>query len=54
MIEVKVNDPGSFEKAMRIFKKVCQRDGFLMELKDRQYYSKPSERKRFKKSKKKF
>ncbi len=48
MIEVKVLDPHGFEKAMRIFKKACQKDGFLMELKDRQYYSKPSEKRRFK------
>jgi ribosomal protein S21 len=48
MIEVKVTDPHNFEKAMRIFKKACQKDGFMMELKERQYYSKPSERKRIK------
>ena len=53
MIEVKVSDPHNFEKAMRIFKKACQKDGFMMELKDRRYYSKPSERKRIK-GKKKF
>ena len=27
MIEVRVNDPGSFEKAMRIFKKAEAEDG---------------------------
>ena len=48
MIEVKVTDPHNFEKAMRIFKKACQKDGFLMELKERQYYCKPSEKKRHK------
>lgn len=48
MIEVRVLEPHGFEKAMRIFKKACQKDGFLMELKDRQYYSKPSEKRRFK------
>jgi len=46
MIEVKVHDSHSFEKAMRIFKKACQKDGFMMELKERRFYSKPSERKR--------
>ena len=46
MVEVKVHDKGDFEKALRIFKKQCQREGFLMELKERRYYSKPSERKR--------
>lgn len=48
MIEVKVNDNNSFEKAMRIFKKACQKDGFMMELKDRRFYCKPSEKKRIK------
>ena len=46
MVEVKIHDKGDFEKAMRIFKKQCQKEGFLMELKERRYYSKPSERKR--------
>ena len=50
MVEVKVTDKNSFEKAMRIFKKQCQKEGFLVELKERRYYSKPSERKRRKKS----
>ena len=48
MIEVTVMDSHSFEKAMRIFKKACQKDGFMMELKDRRFYQKPSEKKRFK------
>ncbi|HLF19028.1 MAG TPA: 30S ribosomal protein S21 [Candidatus Omnitrophota bacterium] len=48
MIEVKVQDPQNFEKAMRIFKKACQKDGFMMELKERRFYSKPSEKKRTK------
>jgi len=48
MIEVKVHDPSNFVKAMRIFKKACQKDGFMMELKDRRFYSKPSEKKRHK------
>ncbi len=46
MIEVKISDTMHFEKAMRIFKKQCQRDGFMIELKERRYHSKPSERKR--------
>ena len=48
MIEVKISDPHSFEKAMRIFKRACQKDGFMMELKERRFYSKPSEKKLFK------
>ena len=46
MVEVRVNDKNDFEKAMRIFKKQCQKEGFLIELKERRYYSKPSELKR--------
>lgn len=46
MIEVKVNDIGNFEKAMRAFKKACQKDGFMMEVKERRFYIKPSEKKR--------
>ena len=46
MLEVKVNDKNSFEKAMRLFKKQCQKDGFLVELKERRFYLKPSDRKR--------
>lgn len=46
MVEVKINDKNDFEKALRIFKKQCQKEGFLLELKERRYYSKPSERKR--------
>lgn len=48
MIEVKINDsnPGSFDKGMRIFKKLCQNDGFMLELRERRYYKKPSIKKR--------
>jgi len=46
MVEVKITDKMSFEKAMRLFKKQCQKDGFLVELKERRYYAKPSEKKR--------
>ncbi|MBF0122223.1 MAG: 30S ribosomal protein S21 [Candidatus Omnitrophica bacterium] len=46
MVEVRVTDRNSFEKALRTFKKLCQREGFLIELKERRFYLKPSERKR--------
>jgi small subunit ribosomal protein S21 len=46
MIEVKVTEKGGFEKAMRQFRKQCQKEGFLVELKERRYYAKPSEKKR--------
>ncbi len=48
MLEVKIidNNPSSFEKAMKLFKKICQKDGFMIELRERQYYKKPSVKKR--------
>ena len=46
MVEVRISDKMDFEKALRIFKKQCQKEGFLVELKERRYYSKPSEKKR--------
>jgi ribosomal protein S21 len=52
MIEIKVNESMNFEKAMRIFKKACQKDGFMMEIKERRFYAKPSEKKRLRNKKK--
>ena len=46
MLEVKVTEKGGFERAMRLFKKQCQKEGFLVEIKERRYYVKPSEKKR--------
>jgi small subunit ribosomal protein S21 len=37
---------GNLEQAMRVLKKKLQKDGRLRELKERQYYIKPSEDKR--------
>ena len=37
---------GNLEKAMRVLKKKVQKDGIVRELKERQYYRKPSEIKR--------
>jgi len=34
------------EKALRVLKRKQKKDGWLQELKDRQYYQKPSEKKR--------
>ena len=42
-IEVRNNN---VEKALRVMKKKMKRDGVFQELKDRQYYKKPSEIKR--------
>ena len=48
MIEVQVRN-GNLEKAMRVLKKKVQKEGIVKELKMRQYFEKPSEKKRRKK-----
>lgn len=50
MIIVKVEN-GNIEKALKIFKKKCLSTKILQELRDRQFYMKPSERKRINKNK---
>ena len=44
-IEVQVRN-GNVEKAMRVLKKKLLKDGMMRELKERQYYQKPSHVKR--------
>jgi len=48
MIEIKVKDSSqeAFLKAIALFKKKCNKSGFLKEIRDRRYYKKPSDRKR--------
>jgi len=40
---------GNLEQAMRVLKKKVQKEGIVKELRDRQYYTKPSLKKREKK-----
>ena len=40
---------GNLEKAMRVLKKKIQKDGLMKEIRRRQFYIKPSEKKREKK-----
>ncbi|MDX1630225.1 MAG: 30S ribosomal protein S21 [Thermoanaerobaculia bacterium] len=42
MPTVHVKDDESFENALRRFKRKCEKEGVLKELKKRQYYEKPS------------
>lgn len=44
-LEVTVRN-NNVEKAMRVLKKKLLKDGMMRELKERQYYQKPSEKKR--------
>jgi len=50
LIEVKVKKNESVERAISRFKKKVKESGFLFELKERQYYTKPSEERREKKN----
>lgn len=46
MPSVKVKDADSFEVAMKQFKKQCEREGILSEVKKREHYDKPSVKKK--------
>lgn len=39
---VRVKENGSFENALKRFKKQCEKDGVLSEVKKREHYEKPS------------
>ncbi|MGB9715916.1 MAG: 30S ribosomal protein S21 [Thermodesulfovibrionales bacterium] len=39
---VKVTESDSFENALKRFKKQCEREGILSEIKKREHYEKPS------------
>jgi len=43
---VRVPESDSFENALRKFKKQCEREGILSEIKKREHYEKPSVRKK--------
>jgi small subunit ribosomal protein S21 len=46
MPTVKVGVRGSFENALKKFKKQCEREGILSEIKKREHYEKPSVKKK--------
>ena len=43
---IKVGEKESFENALRKFKKQCEREGILSEVKKREHYDKPSVKKK--------
>ena len=45
---VHVKEDESFENAMRRFKRKCEKSGVLSELKKRQHYLKPSQKRKIK------
>ena len=48
MIKIDINSQDDFEKFVKRFVKICKKDGFLQEIRDRRYYKKPSEIRRTK------
>ncbi len=42
MAVVKVQEGESFEKALKRFKKICEKEGIITEMKRREFYEKPS------------
>jgi small subunit ribosomal protein S21 len=46
MPTVKVKENESFEQAMKRFKKTCEKAGILTELRRREFYDKPSVRRK--------
>ncbi len=46
MVTIKVDDYGSFSKALKRFKIRCQQSGLTSEIKRHREYEKPAERKR--------
>jgi small subunit ribosomal protein S21 len=46
MAEVRIEKREDFEKALRVFKMQCKREGILKDFKERQYYTKPSQKRR--------
>ncbi len=46
MAVVVIQDGESFEKALKRFKKLCEKEGILTEMKRREYYEKPSQKRK--------
>lgn len=46
MAEVQIERRDDFEKMLRKFRFQCKKEGIIQSYKDRQYYIKPSQRKR--------
>lgn len=43
---VKIREGETFEQALRRFKKQCEKSGIIAELRKREHYEKPSEKKK--------
>ncbi len=46
MINIRVRDNESFERALKRFTKACEKSGLMAEIKKHQHFEKPSERRK--------
>jgi small subunit ribosomal protein S21 len=46
MSEIVIHDDENFERALKRFKKKCEKAGILTDLRNRRHYEKPSEKKK--------
>ena len=46
MADVRIERKEDFDKALRKFKVLCKREGIVKEFKERQFYTKPSQKRR--------
>lgn len=51
MAEVRIDANGDFERALRGFKVQCKKEGIVRKFRERQYYTKPAQKRRLKKKK---
>ena len=49
MAEVRIDTKEDFERALRGFKVQCKKEGIVRKFRERQYYTKPSQKRRVKK-----
>ena len=45
-MEVTINEGENVERALRVFKKKCEKAGILAQVRSHRYYEKPSERRK--------
>jgi small subunit ribosomal protein S21 len=46
MAEVRIENKEDFEKALRKFSLLCKKEGIVRQFRERQYYTKPSQKRR--------
>jgi small subunit ribosomal protein S21 len=46
MTEIKVGENESIDMALKRFKRLCQRDGIISDIRKHEFYEKPSEKKK--------